>query len=312
MSVTKKSKHKVTRTIWKVLFSLAFVAFTTGAWAADAKPPANAAPSQDTAALAKASQNPVASLISVPFENNATFNNGPDDVFVNVLNIKPVIPMGLTENWNLINRAIVPVVYQDGGFLGQTTVGGSIISGGTTEFVRPGEKLGSQFGLGDITYQGFISPKKPGKFIWGLGPQLNLPTGTGRMSSNQWSLGPAAVGLVMPGHWVIGALLSNVWNIGNGYDNAPDVSAMTLQYFINYNMKGGWYLSTAPVMTANWEAESGNQWTIPVGGGAGRVFKIGKQHVNMKLAAYYNVAKPDDATDWNLQFSFTFLFPKQK
>ena len=248
----------------------------------------------DPKALAKASQNPVASLISLPFENNATFNNGPDDVFVNILNIKPVIPMGITENWNLINRAIVPLVYQDDGFKGPQ-----------------GQDLGNQFGLGDIVYQGFISPKKPGKIIWGLGPELHIPTGTDRLTTDQWSLGPAAVVLTMPGQWVIGALVSNIWNIGNGYNDAPNVNAMTAQYFINYNMEGGWYLTSAPVMTANWKADSGDQWTVPVGGGFGRVFKLGGQHVNMKLAAYYNVDAPDDNDDvWNLQFQCTFLFPK--
>ena len=278
-------KHMVKKTIWVVLFSIGFMAFTTGARADDAKP------SQDQHALAKASQNPVASLISVPFENNSTFNNGTEDVYVNILNIKPVIPMGITENFNLINRAIIPVVYQEDSPSG-----------------IPGD--GSLFGLGDITYQGFFSPKKPGKFIWGLGPQLDIPTGMDRLTSDQWSLGPAAVVLTMPGHWVIGALVSNVWNIGNGYDDAPDVNALTAQYFINYNMKGGWYLSTAPVITANWEADSGDQWTVPVGGGVGRVFKIGKQYVNMKAAAYYNVDKPDNASDWNMQLTCTFPFPK--
>ena len=262
-----------------------------GITAALADEPAKAT---DTQALAKASQNPVAALISVPFENNATFNNGPDDVFVDILNIKPVIPMGITENWNLINRAIVPLVYQDDGFRDPQ-----------------GQELGGQFGLGDIVYQGFISPKKPGKIIWGLGPELHIPTGTDRLTTDQWSLGPAAVVLTMPGHWVIGALVSNVWNIGNGYNDAPNVNAMTAQYFINYNMEGGWYLTSAPVMTANWKADSGEKWTVPVGGGFGRVFKLGGQHVNMKLAAYYNVDAPDDNDDvWNLQFQCTFLFPR--
>lgn len=265
----------------------------------------------DAKALAKASQNPVANMISVPFENNATFNNGPDNVFVNVLNIKPVIPMGLSENWNLINRAIIPVIYQDDGFVGQMHVEGiSIGQPPTTDFTTKEQDLGSLFGLGDIVYQGFISPKKPGKFIWGIGPQINFPTGTDRLTSNQWSAGPAVVGLTMPGHWVIGALVSNVWNIGNGYDNAADVNAMTFQYFINYNMEKGWYVSTAPVLTANWEADSGDQWTVPVGAGVGRVFKIGSQHVNMKAAAYYNVQEPGDDNAWNMQLSCTFLFPK--
>lgn len=270
---------------------------------------AKKAPSK--ADLAKASQNPVAAMISVPFENNATLNNGPDNVFVNVLNIKPVIPMKLTENWNLINRAIVPVVYQDDGFTGQMAVGGASIGRPpTTDFTTKEQELGSLFGLGDITYQGFISPAKPGKWIWGLGPQIVLPTGMDRLTSNQWSVGPAAVVLTMPGHWVIGALVSNVWSVGSGYDDAPDVNSLTAQYFVNYNMDKGWYLSSAPVMTANWEAESGQKWTVPVGGGIGRVFKLGKQHVNMKAAAYYNVQAPDDASDWNLQLSLTLLFPK--
>jgi hypothetical protein len=239
--------------------------------------------------LAKASQNPVAKMISVPFENNATFNNGPEDGYVNTLNIKPVIPMSLTENWNLINRAIAPVIYQDERF--------------------PGE--GSKFGMGDITYEGFISPAKPGKFIWGLGPAVVIPTGSGdRMSSDKWSAGPAAVGLTMPGHWVVGALAQNVWSFA-GEGEADSVNAFLFQYFVNYNMKKGWYLSTAPVITANWQVDdSDDRWTVPFGGGLGRVFKMGKQHVNMKLAGYYSVEKPDNASDWNLQFSCTFLFPK--
>ena len=273
------------------------------AWAEDK-------PAHDTAALAKASQNPVASMISLPFENNATFNNGATDEYVNVLNVKPVIPMGISENWNLINRAIVPIVYQEGAYSGQTNVGGETISGGLTQFVIPGQELGGQFGLGDIVYQGFLSPKAPGKLIWGAGAQVNLPTGMGRMSSDQWSAGPALVGLTMPGHWVIGALVSNVWNIGSGYNDAPDVNAFTAQYFINYNMKGGWYVSTAPVVTANWKASSDNQWTVPFGGGVGLVFKLGKRHVNAKLALYYSAVKPKDASDWNLQFTWTFLFPE--
>jgi len=242
----------------------------------------------DPKELAKQSQNPVSSLISVPVEMNNTFNNGPEDAYVMNLDIKPVIPMSLTENWNLINRAIVPVIYQDERFQGEGTV----------------------FGLGDMTYQGFLTPAKPGKFIWGVGPQFGMPTGMDRLTSNQWTLGPSILGLVMPGHWVLGALVANVWNIGGGYDDAPKVNVFSAQYFINYNMKGGWYLTTAPTITANWEAEDDDDtWTVPFGAGLGRVFKIGKQHVNMKLAGYYNAVAPDDASDWNLQFTCTFLFP---
>ena len=269
-------------TLMFAALTLIGIAVFTGAARAEEKG------THDVHDLAKQSQNPVSSLISVPFEMNNTFNNGPEDAYAMTLNIKPVIPMGFSENWNLINRAIVPAIYQDERF--------------------PEE--GSVFGLGDITYQGFFSPKKPGKFIWGLGPQLGMPTGMDRLTSNQWTAGPAAVGLVMPGQWVVGLLVSNVWNIGGGYDNAPDVNALTAQYFINYNMKGGWYLSSAPTITANWEADNDDTWTVPFGGGVGRVFKIGKQPVNMKLAGYYNAVAPEGASDWNLQATIVFLFPK--
>jgi hypothetical protein len=293
------------RSAWLAgLVALVLLLPVSGAWAEDA-------PSHSTAELAKASQNPVAAMISLPFENNATFKNGPDDDFVNVLNVKPVFPMGLTENWNLINRAIMPLVYQQGAFEGTTRVGGSTIHGGTTEFVTAGGELESQFGIGDIVYQGFISPKKPGKFIWGVGPQLNLPTGMGRMSSNHWSLGPSVVGVMMPGPWVFGALISNVWSVGDGYGDPADVNSFTLQYFINYNMKGGWYVSLAPVISSDWEAKSDNKWTVPVGGSVGRVFRMGKQPVNIRAGTYYNAVTPDDATKWNFQVEWTFLFPKK-
>ena len=271
------------------LLSLALMAFATVSWAADA-PPAH-----DAAALAKASQNPVADLISLPFENNFMFDTTKDDVFLYNLNIKPVIPMGLTENFNLINRAIIPVLYQDSGIINPTT----------------GQDIGSQFGLGDIIYQGFVSPKAPGKFIWGIGPEIHFPTGTDRFTADQWAAGPALVVLAMPGHWVLGGVLSNVWNIGNGYNDAEDVNKLTFQYFINYNMEGGWYINSGPVLTADWEADSGQQWTVPVGAGLGRVFKLGKRHINAKLGLYYNVEAPDGNDDvWNLQFQWTFLYPK--
>lgn len=262
---------------------------TVSAWAED----------PDTAALAKASQNPVSSLISVPFENNTNFGVGPWNGTDNILNIKPVYPISITENWNLINRAILPVIYLDNRKFDVSTPAGKMTI-----------KQDSEFGIGDLTYQGFISPAKPGKLIWGVGPALVMPTGNDHMTSEKWSIGPSAVLLTMPGNWVIGTLLQNVWSVG-GKEYVPDVNQGVFQYFINYNMKGGWYVTMAPTITANWEAEAYDDvWTVPVGGGFGRVFKIGKQPVNLKLAAYYNVVKPDFGADWTLQTQLTFMFPK--
>ena len=238
--------------------------------------------------LAKAAQNPVASMISLPFQNNTNFGVGPGDDTQNILNIQPVIPVKLSENWNLITRTIAPVIYQP-------------------ELV-PG--TGSEFGLGDINMTLFLSPAKPGKLIWGIGPALSFPTATDTvLGTDKWSAGPSAVALTMQGPWVVGGLASNLWSYA-GDDDRSDVNQFLFQYFINYNLPKGWYVSSAPIITANWEADSGNQWTVPFGGGVGKIFKIGKQPLNAQVQAFYNVEKPDNGPDWSLRLQLQFLFPK--
>ena len=238
--------------------------------------------------LAKAAQNPVANMISLPFQNNTNFGVGPGNDIQNVFNIQPVIPFSLSEDWNLITRTIAPLIYQP-------------------ELV-PG--AGSTFGLGDINTTLFLSPAKPGKLIWGLGPVFSFPTATdGVLGTDKWSAGPSAVALTINGPWVIGGLASNLWSYAGDSDRA-DVNQFLFQYFINYNLADGWYLSSAPIITANWEADSGNQWTIPFGGGVGKIFKIGKQAMNAQMQAFYNVEKPVGSADWTLRLQLQFLFPK--
>lgn len=257
--------------------------FAGSASAADEEAP----PPKDMQKLAKDSQNPVASLISVPFENNTNYNAGPRNKTDNTFTAKPVYPVQISEDWNLINRALIPIV-----------------SRGSR---APGESR--EVGLGDITYQGFLSPAAGGDLIWGIGPTFVARTGTDDLSSDQWSLGPNFVVVATPGKWVIGALLFNIWSVA-GDDGAKDISQGSLQYFINYNMDGGWYLTTAPIITANWKAKNDQTWTVPVGGGFGRVFRFGKQAINARLAGYYNVERPDKTSDWQLSAQVTFLFPK--
>ena len=237
-----------------------------------------------TADLARAVQNPIASLISVPFQNNTNFDYGPREKTQNVLNIQPVIPFSLSEEWNLITRTIVPIISQPG-------------------FV-PGQDR--ENGLGNILFTAFASPKNSGTWIWGAGPAIQLPTSTDdQLGADEWAAGPSFVVLTMPGPWVIGSLFSNVWDL-TGDD---DINFFTWQYFVNYNFGGGWYLTSSPVITANWEAD--DEWTIPVGGGFGRVFRIGQQPVNAQVQAFYNIEKPDDlGPKWSLRFQLQFMFPK--
>ena len=164
-------------------------------------------------------------------------------------------------------------------------------------------------GFGNIQYQGFFTPADPGKVIWGLGPALEMPTNTSGLGSDKWSAGPAFVVLTMPGNWVLGALVQNIWSFA-GSSNAADVNKLTFQYFINYNISNGWYLTTTPVITADWEKPSSDQWTVPLGGGIGKLMRFGKQPVDFKLQAYSNIEKPEGGPDWTTMFSVKFLFPK--
>lgn len=241
--------------------------------------------------MAKAAQNPVADLISLPFQNNTNFGFGPDDDIQNVLNIQPVIPFHLSENWNLITRTIVPLINQP-----------EVVQG-----------TGDEFGLGDINFTAFFSPKNPTKgIIWGAGPIFAFPTATDeKLGSEKWSLGPSAVALTIQGPWLFGALINNVWSFA-GDDDRDDVNAMLVQPFVNYNLPNGWYLVSSPIITANWEAASGNTWLVPLGGGVGKIFRIGNQPVNAQIQAFYNVEKPALVGDWTLRFQLQLLFPKRK
>lgn len=244
---------------------------------------------QSTEDLAKAAQNPVAAMISLPFQSNTNFGYGPYDKTQEILNIQPVVPFSLTPDWNLITRVIAPVIVQPKLFPGDDTT----------------------FGLGDLNPTFFFSPSNSGKFVWGLGPVFLLPTATDdQLGTGKWGAGPSFVGLVSTGPWVVGALVNNIWSFA-GDQSRPDVNQMTLQPFVNYNMKDGWYLSSSPIITANWEADNDNRWLVPVGGSVGRVFRVGKQAINASLGGYYNVISPDDSgPDWQIRAQVQFLFPK--
>ena len=255
--------------------------------ATDEKPAAPESEESKTAALAKAAQNPVANLISFPLQDNTAFGIGPYKRAQNVLNIQPVIPFHISEKWNLITRTILPVVWQP------------------NDQPRQG-----WFGFGDLNPSLFLSPAKPGKLIWGVGPAFVFPTATAeQLGQGKFSLGPSVVVLSTPGHWVIGALINNVWSVAGPHERAV-VNQMLLQWFVNYNMKKGWYLSTSPIITADWRAPSGNQAVVPFGGGVGRIMKIGFQPVNITGQFYGNAVHPAGASPWSMRLQIQFLFPK--
>jgi len=154
--------------------------------------------------------------------------------------------------------------------------------------------------MGDIQFSGFLSPAKPKGAIWGVGPVVQLPTNTNdRLGNDHWGLGPSFVTLHTEkgDPWVYGALANNIWSVGPGND--PDYNNFLLQPFVNYNLPKGLYLTSSPAITADWKADSDDRWTVPIGGGIGKIFRIGKQAVNAQAQAFYNVVSPDDGGgDW--------------
>ena len=197
----------------------------------------------------------------MPFQSNTNFNAGPFNRTQEVFNIQPVVPMHLSDDWNVISRTIIPLLSQPSPFFDSNTNG-----------------------IGDITQSLFFSPTHPGKLIWGVGPVFTVPSANDPiLGTGKFLFGPTAVFLVTPGHWVIGVLLNNQWSVG-GNPLRPPVNAFLAQPFVNYNMAHGWYLTTSPIITSNWLAASGEQWTVPVGGGFGRVFRVGDQPVNASIA----------------------------
>jgi hypothetical protein len=244
-----------------------------------------AAQEAQTEALAAEAQNPVSNLISVPFQYNLTPGIGPnEDKTLSLLNIQPVVPFALSPDLTLVTRTILPV-------LSQPTA------------------TSNQNGIGDLNPSFFLVPKGRGAWTFGFGPTLVLPTASdSSLGRGKWSAGPAAVAVYSKGPWVAGALVNNIWSFAGNSDRSS-VSAFLLQPFINYNLRHGWYLVTAPIITANWRAE-GEQWLVPVGGGVGRLFRIGKQPINASLQAYANVVKPDVFGDVTIRAQIQFLFPK--
>jgi hypothetical protein len=243
------------------------------------------------AALAKAAQNPVASMISVPMQLNLNFDTGPEDDVQMILNLQPVLPISLNDTWNLITRTIIPVISQP-------------------DF---GVYPKRENGIGDMQFSTFLSPKAlKGDWVWGVGAIAQFDTATDdRLGQGAWGIGPTAVFLKLGNPWVVGALVNNVWSVSEDAGRS-EVNQFLLQPFINYNFPSspGRYLTFAPVITANWEAESGQKWLVPIGLGIGQITRLGKQPVNLQASFYTNVVRPDAAPGWQVRLQLQLMFPK--
>ncbi|MFL5815036.1 MAG: hypothetical protein ACJ763_15780 [Bdellovibrionia bacterium] len=244
--------------------------------------------------LARKAQNPLSDLTSALLENNFGFGFGLSNGLQYNANLEEIYPVRLVDQLGLVQRFIVPFIAQP------ETV--------------PGQ--GSNGGLGDIQYQAYFTSVNQTGFIFGLGPIVSIPSAyPHELGSGKWSAGPTASAVAVVGDWVAGVQVNQLWSISS-YNDRPSVSQMQLQPFINLNLQsqflGAWYLTSSPLMTANWKAGIHDRWTVPLGGGVGKVFRISKQAVKTELQAFDALISPNQGPDWSIRLQFQFLFPSQK
>ncbi len=245
--------------------------------------PVAAAADETASALAVEDQNPLTRYYVLRFEDNVQFGFGPDDEAINFFRIQPLLPFRLNENWSILTRPIIPIAHQPW--------------------------PDSTDGLSDIAVVSFLTPARSGRFVWGLGPGLLLPTATDdAIGTEKWAAGPAAAAIYRAGPWVFGAVVQNLWSFA-GADDRRAISNMALRPLVNYNLPHGWYLTSSPSIVANWEADAENRWFVPVGGGIGKVFAVGRQRLSATVESYYHVKSPNVGPDWQLRAQLSFLYP---
>ena len=234
--------------------------------------------------LAKQTQNPVASLISVPLQANWDFGLGDRDAVGTLLNVQPVMPFGISKSTNVILRVIMPLTSQ------------------------PGSNDVRINGLGDIVMTAFFSPIKSGRIIWGAGPVFLIPAATNNaLGSEKFGIGPSVVALTQPGPWTIGVLFNQIWSV-SGASDREDVNSTFLQPFANYNLGAGLSVGVSMEASGNWKADQ--VWTAPLLFNVSKVTLLGKRPVSLALAAGPTVASPDGGASWRFRFAATFLFPR--
>jgi hypothetical protein len=244
----------------------------------------------DQAELAKKSLNPIAAMISLPIQFNYDASIGPfDEGEKIVVNVQPVIPISISDGWNLISRTIIPIIDQK-----------DILPLG----------LADESGIGDISQSLFFSPKKPTSrgWIWGAGPVMLFPTASDELlGGEKWGLGPTAVALRQAHGFTYGALANHIWSVA-GDDGRADISTTFLQPFLSYTTKTFTSFGINTESSYNWETE---EWSMPVNFTITQLLKIGPQPVSLQAGARYWADSPDNGPeDWGFRFSITFLFPR--
>jgi hypothetical protein len=243
--------------------------------------------------LRKMARNPFADVIKLPFVPDIYFGVGPYHRTGVDLQVQPLIPIQVSKEWLLVPRIVATAV---------TYVPSSTPEGG------------GRLGLGDTVATFFFTRAHVGGLIWGVGPALLIPTATNTvLGSGRWGLGPSLAVLSMPEWGSAGILFQSIWSLPGTHKRGP-VNQMQLQPMFSYNLAHGWYLTTSPTISADWTQVLGERWLVPVGGGAGRTFKLGRQPVDVNVTVYRNVIRPSSllSPKWQLSAQITLLIANHR
>lgn len=288
------------------LLLLAVAIFSTGpVFSQDTKAPAAGGDAAAAAALAKAAANPIANMISLPFQFNFNFDQGPLDRYGTVMNFEPVLPFRLSKKWNVVTRTIIPLIQKP--YIDSSS--------------------GSTSGIGNTNFNAFFVPPMIGIFTYGFGITMNIPTASApELGGDAFGLGPTIVFLFMPGKWVLGATAGYTFAYKSP-DGKDALNTFFGQYFITVNLNKGWFINTSPTITANFNAVEGEEWTVPVGAGFGKIQHFKRVPVKFNLQYYYNVVQASQtpgteyidlahdprqamgSANYSIVFQVTFMFP---
>jgi hypothetical protein len=232
--------------------------------------------------------NPLTSVINLPIQDNVRFGIGEYDRTMHIIKIQPVrLSTSAGRIYRIRSRSIIPLIY-------------------APDISSP---TGGTFGLGDIAVTGFFSPRRLGRFIWGLGPIISFPTATdSKLGTGKWSAGPSLVLASQCRSWLAGFIVFNIWSFA-GSSGRDDVNRMQIDVLFRYHLGNRWLLVSSPTIEANWKVSDGNQWLVPVGGGIGRIWQIGGNGIGVEFQAFYNAIYPESLPfpDWTIRFQVQFV-----
>jgi hypothetical protein len=256
----------------------------------------------DLTELRTAAQNPLTPMYSLPFKY--VYHGDANRGGVSVGSIQPIFPVALGKDWNLINQLSLNFIGTPGGVTG--------IEGLPNPYAK-NPVLGPKgaAGLADLNFTSLLSPAHHGDFSWGVGVTTTMPSDapSRELGSGKFSFGPAIAAVMQNKNWTAGLQASQIWSVF-GSSGRQEVSQMVLKPILSYNLEDGWYLVSNMTIIANWHQPSDQQWTVPIGGGVGKVFALGDYKLNARLEGYYNVDRPDQAPDWSIASTIQLLFPE--